>query len=278
MATPASGAPEMSGGRQTLDGVPLSVEGLEVRYAERTAVRGVSFHVGPGEIFGLLGSNGAGKTSTIKSVVGLVTRSGGSIRVFGVDPATDSVAVRANIGYVPESTQLYDALTPREFLEYVSGVRDRPRERTAQRAAAFAKAFRLEDELDTPIVALSNGTRQKVVVIAALLHEPGLLLFDEPFNHLDPRSVRLLKEILHEYVEGGRRGVLFSTHTTELAEAVCDRVAIVDAGRVLADGTMDELRAKVAGGVTTLEQIFLRLTDEEEGIRTAARSVRSEPA
>ncbi|MCI4322282.1 MAG: ABC transporter ATP-binding protein, partial [Thermoplasmata archaeon] len=238
-------------------------------------VRSVSFRVGPGEIFGLLGSNGAGKTSTIKAVVGLVPRSAGAIRVFGVDPVTDAVAVRASIGYVPESTLLYDALTPREFLEYVSGIRDRPRERTAQRSEAFAKAFRLEEELDTPIVALSNGTRQKVVVIAALLHEPGLLLFDEPFNHLDPRSVRLLKEILREYVSDGHHGVLFSTHTTELAEQVCDRVAIIDAGLVVAMGTLAELRNQVAGGPATLEQIFLRLTDEEEGIRTAAHSVRS---
>jgi ABC-2 type transport system ATP-binding protein len=265
----------MTGGRSEADGVPLDVDQLGVRYTEREAVRSISFRVGAGEIFGLLGSNGAGKTSTIKAVVGLVPRSAGAIRVFGVDPVTDAVAVRASIGYVPESTLLYDALTPREFLEYVSGIRDRPRERTAQRADAFAKAFRLEEELDTPIVALSNGTRQKVVVIAALLHEPGLLLFDEPFNHLDPRSVRLLKEILREYVADGQRGVLFSTHTTELAEQVCDRVAILDAGHVVAMGTLTELRSQVAGGPTTLEQIFLRLTDEEEGIRTAAHSVRS---
>jgi len=267
----------MRGGRPPVDGVPLAVDRLEVRYGDRTAVASVSFRVEPGEIFGLLGSNGAGKTSTIKSVIGLVPRSSGSVRVFGADPATDAVRVRAEIGYVPESTLLYDALTPREFLEYVSGVRGAPPERVAERAAAFVKAFRLEEEFDTPIVALSNGTRQKVVVVAALLHEPGLLLFDEPFNHLDPRSVRLLKEILREYVVGGRRGVLFSTHTTELAEQVCDRVAIVDAGRVLAEGTVPELRARVTGG-GTLEQIFLRLTDEEEGIRTAAQSVRPGPA
>jgi ABC-2 type transport system ATP-binding protein len=266
----------MRGGRPEGDGVPLAVDQLEVRYGERTAVRSVSFRVEPGMIFGLLGSNGAGKTSTIKSILGLVPRSGGSIRVFGSDPATDAVPVRANVGYVPESTLLYDALTPREFLEYVSGVRGLDPVRVAARAAAFAKAFRLEEEFDTPIVALSNGTRQKVVVVAALLHEPGLLLFDEPFNHLDPRSVRLLKEVLREYVVGGRRGVLFSTHTTELAEQVCDRVAIVDAGHVVAEGTLTELRARVSGGPATLEQIFLRLTDEEEGIRTAAQSVRTE--
>jgi ABC-2 type transport system ATP-binding protein len=265
----------MSGGRHFDDGVPLVVDHLEVRYGARTAVASVSFRVGPGEIFGLLGSNGAGKTSTIKSVVGLVPRSAGTIAVFGSDPATDAVRARARLGYVPESTLLYDALTPREFLEYVSGVRGLDPRRVAERAAAFAKAFRLEEEFDTPIVALSNGTRQKVVVVAALLHEPGLLLFDEPFNHLDPRSVRLLKEILREYVAAGHRGVLFSTHTTELAEQVCDRVAIVDAGRVVAEGTVAELRAQVAGG-GTLEQIFLRLTDEEEGIRTAAHSVRSD--
>ena len=268
----------MASGRPDDDGVPLVVDQLQVRYAERLAVQSISFRVGPGQIFGILGSNGAGKTSSIKSVVGLVPRAGGSVRVFGVDPTVDAVRVRANIGYVPESTLLYDALTPWEFLEYVSGIRGRDPSHTAERANAFAKAFRLEEEINTPIVALSNGTRQKVVVIAALLHEPGLLLFDEPFNHLDPRSVRLLKEILREYVAGGRRGVLFSTHTTELAEQVCDRVAIVDQGRVLAEGTLEELRTRVAAGSATLEQIFLRLTDEEEGIRTAAKSVRSEAA
>jgi ABC-2 type transport system ATP-binding protein len=265
----------MRGGRPGDDGVPLVVDQLEVRYGERPAVRSVSFRVAPGEIFGLLGSNGAGKTTTIKSILGLVPRSSGAVRVFGADPATDAVRVRANVGYVPESTLLYDALTPREFLEYVTGVRGLPVEKVADRAAAFAKAFRLEEEFDTPIVALSNGTRQKVVVVAALLHEPGLLLFDEPFNHLDPRSVRLLKEVLREYVEGGRRGVLFSTHTTELAEQVCDRVAIVDEGRVVAEGTLAELRERMPGGPATLEQIFLRVTDEEEGIRSAARTLRS---
>jgi ABC-2 type transport system ATP-binding protein len=265
----------MRGGRAGDDGVPLVVDQLEVRYGERPAVRSVSFRVAPGEIFGLLGSNGAGKTSTIKSILGLVPRSGGSVRVFGADPATDAVRVRAGVGYVPESTLLYDALTPREFLEYVTGVRGLSGEKVAARAAAFAKAFRLEEEFDTPIVALSNGTRQKVVVVAALLHEPGLLLFDEPFNHLDPRSVRLLKEVLREYVEEGRRGVLFSTHTTELAEQVCDRVAILDEGRVVAQGTLAELRERMASGPATLEQIFLRLTDEEEGIRSAAETLRS---
>jgi ABC-2 type transport system ATP-binding protein len=265
----------MRGGRPDGDGVPLVVDQLEVRYGERTAVRSVSFRVAPGEIYGLLGSNGAGKTSTIKSILGLVPRSGGSVRVFGADPAVDAVRVRADVGYVPESTLLYDALTPREFLEYVSGVRGLPAEQVALRATAFAKAFRLEEEFDTPIIALSNGTRQKVVVVAALLHEPGLLLFDEPFNHLDPRSVRLLKEVLREYVEGGKRGVLFSTHTTELAEQVCDRVAIVDAGRLVAEGTLAELRTRVSGGSGSLEQIFLRLTDEEEGIHAAAQTLRS---
>ncbi len=248
---------------------PLAIEGLSVVYGTRKAVDRLSIAVRPGEIYGLLGSNGAGKTSTIKSVVGLVRPSEGRVRVFGADVATDALTTKARVGYVPETSLLYEALTPREFLEFVAGVRRLPSEVVADRAARFVAAFRLEPEFDEPILTLSNGTRQKVLLIAALLHRPSLLVLDEPLNGLDPRSVRIVKELLERYVADGRRGILFSTHTMEVAEQLCHRVGILDGGRLRGEGTIAALRGQVQDGDATLEELFLRLTDASDGIRSA---------
>jgi ABC-2 type transport system ATP-binding protein len=252
---------------------PLVVEDLRVSYGRKPAVRGISFTVRPGEIYGLLGSNGAGKSSTIKSVVGLVRPTAGTVRIFGLDPMGDGVAAREKLGYVPESTLLFDALTPREFLEYVASVRRMEPARVAERAAAFAKAFQIEEEFHQPLATLSNGTRQKTLVIAALLHEPPLLVLDEPLNNLDPRSVRIVKELLQSYVADGERGVLFSTHTMEVAEQLCHRVGILDHGELRGEGTLAELRSPGPHADATLEAIFLRLTREEEGVRDAVRAL-----
>ncbi|HEY6237660.1 MAG TPA: ABC transporter ATP-binding protein, partial [Thermoplasmata archaeon] len=158
------------------DALPLSVERLTVRYGAKTAVRSLSFTVRPGEVYGLLGSNGAGKSSTIRSIVGLVTPSEGRIQVFGFDGRTDGLRAKALFGYVPESTLLFDALTPREFLEYVASVRRMERAVVSARTADYARAFQIVEELDHPLATLSNGTRQKVIVVAALLHQPPLLV------------------------------------------------------------------------------------------------------
>ncbi len=253
--------------------VPLRVDRLGVRYGERVAVEELSFRVAPGEIYGLLGSNGAGKSSTIKSVVGLVPIGAGSIRVFGRDPVAEPLEVKARLGYVPESTLLFDALTPREFLEFVASVRRLSAAVVSERLAAYARAFQVETEFEHPLATLSHGTRQKVLVIAALLHQPDLLVLDEPLNNLDPRSVRIMKELLTRYVQGGQRGILFSTHTMEIAEQLCHRVGILDHGRLRGEGTLAELRGKMEAGDASLESIFLRLTSEEEGVREAVRSL-----
>ncbi len=252
---------------------PLSVEELSVAYGERRAVDRLSFAVEPGEIYGLLGSNGAGKSSTIKAIVGLVRPVGGRITVFGLDNAIDPIRVKASTGYVPETSLLYEALTPREFLEFVASVRRLDPGTTTERVRAYATAFRLAGEFDEPIVALSNGTRQKVLLIAAFLHQPPLLVLDEPLNGLDPRSVRLVKEMLVRYVADGRRGVLFSTHTMEVAERLCHRVGILDRGVLRGEGTLEALRSRVAAGDATLEEIFLELTDEGDGVRAAVDSL-----
>jgi len=253
--------------------VPLSLEGLSVAYGERTAVQSLSLTVEPGEIYGLLGSNGAGKTSTIKAIVGLVRPVAGSIRVFGLDALSDGLSSKARIGYVPETSMLYEALTPREFLEFVASVRRMEAPVATRRMQSYAEAFRLEAEMEEPIATLSNGTRQKVLIIAALLHAPPLLVLDEPLNSLDPRSVRIMKEVLRRYVATGGHGVLFSTHTMEVAEQLCHRVGILDRGVLRGEGTLTALRGRVAAGDASLEEIFLRLTEEQEGVRAAVDSL-----
>ena len=255
------------------DAPPLEVEHLSVRYGEKLAVRDLSLTVRPGEIYGLLGSNGAGKSSTIKSVVGLLRPASGRVRVFGLDPEIDPVATKYRLGYVPESTLLFDALTPREFLEYVASVRRLDPGLANQRMEDFARAFQIESELEFPLATLSNGTRQKVIVLAAFVHQPPLLVLDEPLNNLDPRSVRIMKELLARYVTSEGRGVLFSTHTMEVAEQLCHRIGILDRGELKGEGTLGELQRHITEGDPTLEAIFLRLTHEEEGVRDAVRTL-----
>ncbi len=256
---------------------PLELEGLVVRYGAREAVQGLSLTVRPGEIYGLLGSNGAGKTSTIKSVVGLLPSALGTIRVFGHDPRTDGVEAKSRLGYVAESPLLYDALTPREFIEFVANIRHLAPESASHRALAFAQALQVEKELDRPLGTLSQGTRQKVLLITALLHSPGLLVLDEPLSHLDPRSIRIIRELLVRYASEQNRGVLLSTHTMEVAERLCTRVGILDGGLLRGEGTLAELRRAVARGDASLEEIFLSLTREDEAVRAAVATLGEAP-
>ncbi|HXQ79362.1 MAG: ABC transporter ATP-binding protein [Thermoplasmata archaeon] len=267
----------MSAPLSDLNLVPLSIEGLSVAYGERPAVQQLSLSVRPGEIYGLLGSNGAGKTSTIKAIVGLVRPVAGEVRVFGVDAIRDGVSAKARLGYVPETSMLYEALTPREFLEFVASVRRMDATTATRRLQSYADAFRLGSELEEPIATLSNGTRQKVLIIGALLHAPPLLVLDEPLNSLDPRSVRIMKDVLLRYVAGGEHGVLFSTHTMEVAEQLCQRVGILDRGVLRGEGTLAALRERVAAGDASLEEIFLRLTEEDVGVRAAVDSFGDPP-
>jgi ABC-2 type transport system ATP-binding protein len=255
------------------DPTPLDASELSVAYGEHLAVDRLSFTVRPGEIYGLLGSNGAGKSSTIKSIVGLVRPAHGRLRVFGIDAVTDSLRTKERIGYVPETSLLYEALTPREFLEFVAGVRRLDAPTASERAKNYATAFRLEGEFEEPISSLSNGTRQKVLIIAALLHQPPLLVLDEPLNSLDPRSVRIMKDLLARYVASSGRGVLFSTHTMEVAQQLCHRVGILDRGILRAEGTLAALRERAASGDATLEEVFLHLTREDEGLDLAVRAL-----
>ncbi|MHB8351379.1 MAG: ABC transporter ATP-binding protein [Thermoplasmata archaeon] len=256
-------------------GLPLQITSLAVRYGELTAVSGLHLEVRPGEIYGLLGSNGAGKSSTLRCVVGLQEPTGGTIRVFGEDPVLRPQQARELVGYVPESPLLFDALSPHEFLEFIAGVRRLPAAVATARTGAYLSAFGIEEEAGRPLATLSLGTRQKVLLVAALLHQPPLLVLDEPFNNLDPRTVRIAKELLAGYVRDAPRGILLSTHTMEIAEALCHRIGILDHGEMRAEGTLPELSGGRPGGAAGgLEEVYLSVTRSEEMVRESIRHLR----
>ena len=241
----------------------LRVNDLTVRYGDKVAVSSISFQVKEGEIFGLLGPNGAGKSSTIKAIVGLVPFEG-ETRLF--DREID-VRAKNSIGYVPEEFMLLESLTPKEFFEFIASIRRI--KNVNDRLEKLVRAFGITNYFETPIASLSMGTKQKVSIIAALLHSPPLLILDEPLNGLDAKSSRILKEIMARHVEKGG-AVLFSTHIMEIAEKLCDRIAVISGGRIVAEGTIDELReiALADGG---LEEIFLKLTGQMEEIDEVLR-------
>ncbi|MEM2337509.1 MAG: ABC transporter ATP-binding protein [Candidatus Bathyarchaeia archaeon] len=242
----------------------VNVEGLCVMYGSIRAVDGLCFKVKCGEIYGLLGPNGAGKSSTLKVLAGLLEPTYGTIEIFG-KPISEEVEVKRLIGYVPEETVLLESLTPREFFEFVASVRKLGKE-VNSRLYKLVSAFELAEYFDTPIATLSMGTKRKVSVIAALLHEPSLLILDEPLIGLDARASKILKElIVHHASRGG--AVIFSTHIMEVAEKICHRVGIINKGKLVGEGTVNELRQLIRSAEGSLEDIFLKVTQQENGIR-----------
>ena len=247
--------------------VPIEAINLTKLYGSVLAVDHISFEVRPGEIYGLLGPNGAGKTTTLKMVTGVLKPSDGTVKVFGKDPFSDEdIEVKNLIGYVPEEVVLYESLTPKEFFEFVASVRGIDYFEVSRRVSLLIDAFELGKYFNTPIAALSMGTKQKVAIIAALLHKPPLLVLDEPQNGLDVKSSRILKEILKLHTTNGG-AVLFSTHIMEIAENMCTRIGIINKGKIVAEGDMNYLKKIMQESEdATLEEVFLKVTKQEEGI------------
>jgi len=243
----------------------VSIENLVKSFGELIAVNDLTLDVREGEIYALLGPNGAGKTTTIKMLMGLLDPDSGNVSVFGVDSNKNPVEVKNLVGYVPEDQQLYDSLTPRELFEFIASIRKLPQEKVTKRMSEFVKALDFERYYDNMIVTLSQGNKQKTMLIAALLHRPKLLILDEPFSSLDVRSAKIMKDIVKIHAENGG-SVLLSTHVMEVAEGLCDRVGIIDEGVLVAEGTLDELRFKAQREGATLESIFLKLTEQEEEV------------
>ena len=239
---------------------PLRVTDLTRRYGRFTAVDRLTLEVGPGEIVGFLGPNGAGKTTTLRCCCGLLRPDDGEILVAGASLLDEPRRARMGLGFVPDRPFLYERLTGREMLELIGALYDVPGPIAQERAEDLMRRLQLEEAAGDLIETYSQGMRQKVAVAAAVLHDPPLLLLDEPLGGLDPHGARALKDLLRERAARGL-GVLISTHLLEVAERLCDRVVILHGGRRIAAGTLGELRGASHG---TLEDVFLELTRESE--------------
>ncbi|MGB9779059.1 MAG: ABC transporter ATP-binding protein [Candidatus Bathyarchaeales archaeon] len=237
----------------------VKLSSVSKRYGDVTAVDYLDLEVKRGEVFGLLGPNGSGKSTTLKMILGLVKPDSGSVNVLGINVEDDPVAVKRKIGYVPEAPRIYEFLTGLEFLDFTGDVYGMPLEEKKKRIEEFIKALDLDGREGDIISSYSEGMKQKVVIISALMHKPELLLLDEPLSGLDPKSARIVKDLLRELASQGVTTIM-STHILEIAQAMCDRIAIMYEGRLLALGTMKELRQKAKMPDSGLEDIFLKLT------------------
>ena len=244
----------------------IEVQHYTKRFGLITAVSDLSFTVPPGTIFGLLGSNGAGKTTTIRALVGLTRPTSGTVRVQGFDVWREPVQAKAAFGYIPDRPYLYGKLTARELLRFVGQLYRVPG--VEAEIERWLAVFRLSEFGNELLETYSHGMRQKVAIISALLPDPPVLIVDEPMVGLDPHAARQVRELFRTHADRGRT-VLLTTHSLPLAEAVCDRIVVLDRGKVLGEGTMEELRAQTgtaAGSVDgdSLERIFFRLLEEEQ--------------
>jgi ABC-2 type transport system ATP-binding protein len=237
----------------------VELKSVVKRYSEILAVDNVDLNVKPSEIFGLLGPNGSGKSTTLKMLLGLVQPDGGSVNVLGINVQQDAVTVKQQVGYVPESPRLYEFLTGIEYLDFIGDIYGMKTEEKRARINEYLKALELEGREGDMISSYSGGMKQKVALISAFLHRPKLLILDEPLSGLDPRSARIVKDLFHELKAQGVT-TLLSTHVLEIAQALCDRIAIMYRGKILALGTMDELRQRASMPSSGLEDIFLKLT------------------
>src|ERR1700730_3624045 len=237
----------------------LRLESLYKSYGEIKAVKGISLSMTKGEILGLLGPNGSGKSTTMKMVLGILRPDYGTVLVDGEDVTKDPIHVKRKMGYVPETPQLYEFLTGIEYIDFVAEMYGVPAQERKERIQHFLTGMQLAGHENEMISGYSQGMKQKVAIISALVHKPKILVLDEALNGLDPRSARLVKDMLRELTSEGV-SILFSTHVLEIAQALCDRVAIMYQGAILAEGTTAELRQKAGLPGSTLEEVFLKMT------------------
>ncbi|MBQ8685949.1 MAG: ABC transporter ATP-binding protein [Clostridia bacterium] len=234
----------------------LRIENVTKSYGEKKAVDGLSLHIKAGEIYGFIGHNGAGKTTTLKACCGILDFDEGEIFIDGVSVKADPIACKQKLAYIPDNPDLYAFMTGAGYLRFVADIFKIPASVRKERIQKYAAAFGLTDDLGLPIAAYSHGMKQKLAIIAALVHEPKLIVMDEPFVGLDPKAAHTVKEIMREMCDNGC-AIFFSTHVLEVAEKLCDKVAIIKGGRLVKEGSMDEVK-----GDTSLEEVFLELAEE----------------
>lgn len=234
----------------------LQIEHLTKTYGEKKAVDDLSLHILPGEIYGFIGHNGAGKTTTLKSVAGILRFDAGEIRIGGTSIRTDPLACKRKLAYIPDNPDLYDYMTGIQYLNFIANIFGVSAADRQARIRELAERFELTNDLAQPIAAYSHGMKQKLAIISAWIHEPKLILMDEPFVGLDPKASHLLKGMMREFCDAGG-AIFFSTHVLEVAEKLCDKVAIIRGGKLIRSGTMEEVK-----GDDSLEEVFLELEGE----------------
>ena len=236
----------------------LKISHVTKSYGEKKAVDDLSLHIQPGEIYGFIGHNGAGKTTTLKSVVGILQFDQGEIYIDGKSIKEDPLGCKRETAYIPDNPDLYEYMTGIQYLNFIADIFGVDADERLKDIRKYADRFELTQDLAQPIGAYSHGMKQKLAIIAAWLHHPRLIIMDEPFVGLDPKAAHLLKEMMHQVCDGGS-AIFFSTHVLEVAEKLCDKVAIIKGGQLISSGTMEEVK-----GDDSLEDVFLELTESEE--------------
>lgn len=234
----------------------LRIENLTKQYGQKKAVDNLSMHILPGQICGFIGHNGAGKTTTLKSCAGILPFDSGRILIDGMDISLDPIACKREIAYIPDNPDLYEFMTGMQYLNFIADIFGISAAERKERIARYADIFGLTADLSQGISAYSHGMKQKLAIIAAWIHQPKLILMDEPFVGLDPKASHQLKEMMRSFCDSGC-AILFSTHVLEVAQKLCDRVVIIKGGKLIRSGTMDEVR-----GDASLEEVFLELEAE----------------
>ena len=234
----------------------LRIENLTKTYGEKRAVDNLSLHIAPGEIYDFIGHNGAGKTTTLKAVVGILQFDKGEVFIKGESVRKNPLACKQKIAYIPDNPDLYEFMTGIKFLNFIADIFGVPEEKRQERIRKYADLFEMTENLAQPIASYSHGMKQKLAIISAWIHEPKLIIMDEPFVGLDPKAAHILKQMMREICDEGG-AIFFSTHVLEVAEKLCDKVAIIRNGQLIQSGTMQEVK-----GDDSLEEVFLELEGE----------------
>ena len=234
----------------------IETEGLSKTFKGKTAVDHLNLSIKKNELFGLLGVNGAGKTTTLKSIAGILQFDEGEIKIDGVSIREDPIACKKILAYIPDNPDIYEFMTGIKYLNFIADIFGVGAEERQERIKKYADLFELTKDLAEPVSAYSHGMKQKLAVISAWLHEPKLIIMDEPFVGLDPKASHILKEMMREFCDKGN-AIFFSTHVLEVAQKLCDKVAIIKNGKLIRSGTMEEVR-----GDDSLEEVFLELEEE----------------
>lgn len=237
--------------------VIVDIQNLRKKYGQKPVLHGINLEITSGQIIGYIGPNGAGKSTTVKVLCGLISEFQGDVSIFGMDLRTQTLDIKRKIGYIPENASLYESLTPLEFMEFIGEMRGMTSEQTRQKAEALMNIFEMKSNLNQRISTFSKGMRQKVLICSALIHNPELIFMDEPLSGLDANSVIMVKEMLTHLAREGKT-IFYSSHIMDVVEKISDRIVLIDQGKVIADGSFNELSG--ISNDENLEKLFTRLT------------------